>query len=90
MLTLVLLAQLMSHEASQWCVDRVVGENSRGRYSVSYMWEAENLSNGTAVCQPMNMCSTGDLNGDGTVGIDDFEVLVGCIGLSIDDILPPR
>ena len=90
MLTLVLISQLMSHETSQWCVDRFVGENSRGRYSINHMWEAEKLSNGTSVCQPMNMCAAGDLNADGTVGVDDFEILVACMGSSINDAIPPR
>ncbi len=90
MLTLILLAQLMSHDTSQWCVDRVVGENSRGRYSINYMWEAEKLPDGTSVCQPMDQCAAGDINADGIVGTPDYEILVSCMGRAVDDTIPPR
>ena len=89
MLTLILAAHIASHETSEWCADRVVGENSRGRYAINYLWEAEEQTDGTVVCLPLDTCATADLTGDGRVGGPDFNLLIDCFGAEVDSLLPP-
>ena len=87
MLTLMVSA-IVIHEVSQWCADRIVGENERGRYAITYLWEGEQQLNGTTLCHPMSVCAASDMTGDGVIGGPDFWLLMGCIGQTIDDVLP--